>query len=130
MYTVLLVDDDDADHYLCQQIFRRSGQEIELLIAIDGLDALEKIEQHPGSIDLILLDINMPRMNGHEFLAKYQERATEPIPIVAMLTSSDQTDDREQALRYECVRDYLLKPLGKGDVAKLVQVVDEAKGSQ
>lgn len=128
MYTVLLVDDDDSDHYLCQQIFKRSGLEIEVLIAVDGIDAFEKIKSTDRQIDLILLDINMPRMNGHEFLANYKRDSSQPIPVVAVLTSSDQAQDREQALGYEFVQDYLLKPLGKNDVAKLTKIIDGIRG--
>lgn len=130
MYTVLLVDDDDAEHYLCQQVLRRSGLDVKLLIAFDGIEALEKIAASDESIDLILLDINMPRMNGHEFLEHYQRDATVPTPVVAVLTSSDQERDRQQMLRYEFVHDYLLKPLGKDDACKLAAIIDQIRDSE
>ena len=128
MLTILLVDDDEGDHYLCRQIFRRSDVEIELLTAMDGLEALSVIEAHDDLIDVILLDINMPRVNGLEFLQRYSEKATAPIPVVAMLTSSDQGSDREQTMQYDFVRDYMIKPLRKENVAKLVEVVKVARG--
>ena len=121
MHTVLIVEDDDCFQYLCKVVFERSGLPYRLLYASDGMEAFEVIETHEGSIDLILLDINMPRMNGHEFLEEYARRNPGEIPMIAMLTTSDQKGDREIALQYSFVRDYIVKPLTEDHVRRFDQ---------
>ena len=82
--------------------------------------------QFPPS--LILLDINMPAMNGFEFLEAYQSLLTTqdiyPSPTVIMFTSSDEENDKEKAMRFPFVKDYLIKPLSPEKVNKLVQKIE------
>jgi CheY-like chemotaxis protein len=81
--------------------------------------------QFPPS--LILLDINMPAMNGFEFLEAYQSLLTTqkiyPSPTVIMFTSSEEENDKEKAMRFPFVKDYLVKPLSPEKVNKLVQEI-------
>lgn len=125
MYKILVVDDDDSFHFLCKMVFKRSGEPCQLIEAFDGIQALEILQAGDPLPDLILLDINMPRMNGHQFLEQYAKLASGDIPIVAMLTSSEQQRDRQNAMRYSFVRDYLLKPLCKEHVLKLKNIYHE-----
>ena len=113
MKKVMVVEDDESFQFLCEMVFRRSGRDVTLIQAFDGVEAMEKLEQMDELPDLILLDINMPRMNGHEFLDAYSKRNPQQIPVVAMLTSSDQQRDRQNAMSYPFVKDYILKPLEK-----------------
>lgn len=129
MYTVLVVDDDECFQYLCETVFKRSGESFKVLSAYDGLEALELLSKTDQAVDLILLDINMPRMNGHEFLEKYQEIHPGDVPVVAMLTSSDQQADRRNALSYSFVKDYLLKPLRKEDIQRLKVIFDDVQAA-
>jgi len=124
MHTVLVIDDDDCFHYLCTVLFTRATAEFNVLTARDGIEALEVLrtsEEEPG---LILLDINMPRMNGHEFLAEFAKMSPRKIPVVAMLTNSDRKQDRLQALTYSFVKDYLVKPICKDDVSRLLTIYE------
>ncbi len=121
MRTVLVIDDDECFQFLCEILFKRSEEECEVLQARDGVEALELLESLDKTPDLILLDINMPRMNGHEFLAAYAQSLPQETPVVAMLTSSEQEQDRENAMTYSFVKDYLLKPLRKSDIGKLME---------
>ena len=125
MKTILIIEDDDAFHFLCEMAFRRSGRQIKLLKALDGVEALEILEAAETGPDLILVDINMPRMNGLEFLAQYAQRGGGQIPVVAMLTSSDQARDRQQAMSYEFVRDYLIKPLTHENIERLEAIFED-----
>lgn len=125
MQTILVVDDDEVFHYLCERVFAQAGDNFELLRAFDGVEALELLKEVERTPDLILLDINMPRMNGHEFLAEYAKFSPSEIPVVAMLTSSDQQQDRVNALSYDFVKDYLLKPIRKEDIERLKVVYDD-----
>lgn len=119
MKTILIVDDDDSFQYLCEAVLRRSRNEYEVLKAYDGVEALEVLRDREQFPDVILLDINMPRMNGHEFLAEYAKLTPGEIPVVAMLTSSDQMKDRIGAMSYPFVKDYLVKPFRLEDLERL-----------
>ncbi|WP_158545255.1 response regulator [Bremerella cremea] len=119
MRKILVVDDDEGFQFLCKMVFKRSGEPFQILEAYDGVQALEILQSDDPKPDLILLDINMPRMNGHQFLEEYSKQAVGEVPIVAMLTSSEQQRDRQNALSYSFVQDYLLKPLCIEHIQKL-----------
>ena len=72
--TILFVDDEPDLEALILQKFRRQLREglVNFMFARDGLEALESIERHPH-VDLVVADINMPRMDGLSLLAKLQE---------------------------------------------------------
>jgi len=69
----------------------------------------------------------MPRMNGHEFLKVFTEDNSRVIPVVVMLTSSDQQKDKDQAFTYKCVKDYLLKPISEEDILAIEKIVLDVK---
>lgn len=122
MKTVLIVEDNEADQYLNELIFKKIRPDVTVLQALDGEEALEILSTYDGKIDLILLDINMPRMNGHEFLTKFSPNNEREIPVVVMLTSSGQELDKEKTLAYRCVKDYLLKPFNPDLLERLEEI--------
>jgi len=126
MKRILLIEDNEGDQFLGKFAIETVHPDIELYIASDGKEAIEILESMPADPDLILLDINMPRMNGHEFLKVFTKDNTRTIPVVVMLTSSDQKQDKEQAFEYKCVKDYLLKPISEDDVIAIEKLVAEA----
>lgn len=127
MLTILVVDDDSDFQFLCKLTIKRSGLPIQIVEALDGQQALDLLTIDHVEVDLILLDINMPRMSGHEFLEAYAAIEPNEIPVVAMLTSSDQSEDREKAISYPFVKDYLVKPLKKDKLVQLAELVEKLK---
>lgn len=116
MTIAMTIDDSEPDQFLSKIAINQYDSSIEILQAFDGreaLDILEKLDQQP---DIIFLDINMPRMNGHEFLEEYSKWDNQG-EVIIMLTSSDQEIDKERSLAYNCVRDYFTKPLQSDLVA-------------
>lgn len=107
--TILVVDDDENDQFICEYTIRKFDPAITILKAQDGTEALAILETETP--DAIILDINMPIMNGFEFLEHYARAFSNHAPVVAMLTSSQLGTDRERALRYPFVKSYLEKPL-------------------
>lgn len=109
---LLCVDDSEADQFLNQYRIRKANPDVEIREAYDGEEALTLLRE-PGYVpDLILLDINMPRMNGFEFLEAYAaEFPGDRASVVVMLTSSLLEQDRLRAEAYEVVRGFLYKPL-------------------
>jgi CheY-like chemotaxis protein len=117
MINVLLVEDDEVDVMNVQRAFKKGHIANPLHIAGNGLEALEmlrgtseKAPTVPSERRLILLDLNMPKMNGIEFLeALRDDQNLRQIPVV-VLTTSNEDRDRLQAYNFH-VAGYLLKPV-------------------
>lgn len=122
---ILLIDDHEAEHFLLKAMVSDYDDRIEVLSAYDGEEGLEILKQEHETLDCILLDINMPRMNGFEFLDSYLKMYSEDTShtIVAMLTSSSQEADRERAMDYECVRDFFIKPIDQKNLEILEALI-------
>jgi CheY-like chemotaxis protein len=102
--TILLVEDDDVDVLAVQRGFERSGVSNPVIVAHDGIDALAALrgegEQQPiRQPYLILLDLNMPRMDGLEFLEEIRRDGQLKRSIVFVLTTSE--DDQDRAAAYD-----------------------------
>ncbi len=109
---VLFVDDDPLSEMTLRRALRRLGKENPLRVAHDGLEALEVLADPFFPIDrtLILLDLNMPRMDGHEFLKELRaDRELARLPVVVM-TTSDEPKDIARAYE-QGVAGYFLKPV-------------------
>ena len=106
--TVLIVDDNPQNIELLQAFLE--SLPVKIVTAVDGVDALEKVQQH--NPDLILLDIMMPRMSGFQVCRKLKsEQATRDIQIL-MVTALNELGDIEQAS--ECgTDDFVSKPVNK-----------------
>lgn len=92
--TILVVDDDDDSRTLVERVLRRN--EFRVTTAVDGGDALEKVAD--GQVDLVILDVMMPGMDGYEVYHRLKESdRTRHIPII-MLTALNMADQVERAL--------------------------------
>ena len=107
MSRILVVDDEESLRSLVARGLAMDGHDC--LTAGDGAEALDIL--HRETPDAIILDINMPVMNGFEFLDRYAEEFAVHAPVVAMLTSSHLGKDRERAMQYSFVKSYFEKPL-------------------
>ena len=121
---IMLIDDNEMDNIYHQHVLRKAGVAREIIVMESGEAALAYLQQ-PGAAlpNLIFLDINMPSMNGFEFVEAYGR--LEPVPssmIIVMLTSSSSPEDQERARRYALIKTYLTKPLTG---AAVQEVVDE-----
>jgi len=112
---ILLVDDDEVDVMNVQRAFKRNNILNPLYVASNGLEALDMLrgkgaETVPGPRRLILLDLNMPKMNGLEFLLALREDPNLRPLTVVVLTTSDDERDRIEAYNLN-VAGYILKPV-------------------
>ena len=123
MKTILMIEDNKADQFLNKAVIKSQKENTEIIIASDGHEAMEILQNEKIEPDIILLDINMPRMNGHEFLQAFTDNNKKEVPVVVMLTSSDQEDDKTKAFSYKCVKDYLLKPIKAETITHLEEIV-------
>ncbi|MGB3757194.1 MAG: response regulator [Rivularia sp. (in: cyanobacteria)] len=114
---ILLVEDDEVDIMNVERAFKKAAIKNPLYIARNGIEALvmlrggnEKLLEVPNERRLILLDINMPKMSGLEFLQTIRaDKALKFTPVV-MLTTSNQDKDMIEAFDLN-VAGYLLKPV-------------------
>ena len=126
---VLLVEDSLGDVRLLQEAFRTANHEIHLNVACDGLDALAFLARsgqhaHAPRPDLILLDLNLPKMDGREVLAHIKQDADlRAIPTVILTTSDAETDiARSYELHANC---YLRKPVELDKFEALVKSIND-----
>jgi CheY-like chemotaxis protein len=115
---VLLVDDDEPTNFLNKMILEDVNCAETIEVAESGQSALSYLENasedgSPASPDLILLDINMPAMNGWEFLEQYSslDRQRKANVVIVMLTTSLNPDDRSKASKIPDVSGFETKPL-------------------
>ena len=115
MLNILLVEDDDVDVMNIRRAFKKGNITNPLFTAGNGLEALEMLrgDEMPKTRRLVLLDLNMPRMNGIEFLRELRaDPELSPTPVV-VLTTSDAERDKVEAYNLH-VAGYLLKPVTFG----------------
>ena len=124
--TVLLVDDDPTTNFLNKKLLLRLGITDNIRVALNGQEALHEVREHcreqPADCPvLIFLDLNMPVMDGIQFLEAYQQLPAEerrPI-VVVMLTSSVNPRD-QQRVQALPIADYLDKPLTQQQLERVL----------
>jgi CheY-like chemotaxis protein len=106
---ILVVEDDLDDQFLIAEAFQSIAIGCELIFALHGRHALDLIQQDDNWPDLVLLDLNMPIMNGFEVLARLQEGRILPrVPVVILTTTAEPAAiDRSYDLG---ANSYLVKP--------------------
>jgi CheY-like chemotaxis protein len=109
---ILLVEDDEVDVMNVQRAFKRNNIANPLFLAGDGLEALEQLRGGaiPRDRRIILLDLNMPKMNGIEFLRELRRDPELNLTPVIVLTTSNDERDRIEAYHLN-VAGYILKPV-------------------
>lgn len=112
MLNVLLVEDDEVDVMNVRRAFEKNRIANPLWVAGNGLDALAVLrgDEMPRQRRLVLLDLNMPRMNGIEFLRELRADPELHGTPVVVLTTSDDERDRVEAYNLN-VAGYILKPV-------------------
>ncbi|MBF6609321.1 MAG: response regulator [Flavobacterium sp.] len=120
---VYVIDDDKIFHFIVQKLFNRNQIEVELSFFQNGHEAIEDIKEKLDCDDplpdLILLDINMPILDGWQFLEEYQQlkEKFESEPEIYLISSSDNILDTAKAKEFDdVIKKYLLKPIRRADI--------------
>jgi len=120
---ILAVDDSALIHQM-YKLFLSRYKNCKLVSAMNGLEALDKLGQEEG-IDLILLDINMPVMNGLEFLQRVQkEAAYQTIPVIIISTEGKE-EDTIRGLKMGA-KGYVKKPFQASELHGLIEKITSA----
>lgn len=124
---ILLVDDSDLDAMVFQRTLRKFDSDAVVVHAHDGCEALdivnaEHAEKKVEQTYFILLDINMPRMNGHEFLEALRSRSRAKTAIVFMFSTSSSFPDIDRSY---CAgaNGYITKPSGTASMKGVLQAL-------
>ena len=126
---VLLVEDSPGDVRLTQEAFRDANRSIHLQVASDGVEAMAFLRREGAHVqalrpDLILLDLNLPKMDGREVLARIKaDDSLKTIPTVILTTSDAEADIvKSYQLQANC---YLTKPVQFDEFASLVRSIND-----
>jgi CheY-like chemotaxis protein len=126
---VLLVEDSPGDVRLTREAFGEANKSIHLHVAVDGVEAMaflrnEGTHANAPRPDIILLDLNLPKMDGREVLAHIKEdESLKTIPIVVLTTSVAEADIvKSYHLRANC---YLSKPVQLNEFEALVKSIND-----
>ncbi|AOP33751.1 hypothetical protein A0128_07785 [Leptospira tipperaryensis] len=126
---ILLVDDNQSDNFVHERVIRKGNFADQVISKQSGENALKYLRGRVASPedprpDLIFLDINMPGMNGWEFLEEYDAlpKELQGKIVIVMLTTSDNPDDRAKAKEFGILSDFKTKPLTEAMLNDIFEV--------
>lgn len=126
---ILLVEDNEGDILLTTEAFEESNIDSKISVARNGQEALDFLYKTGNFVnvekpDLILLDINMPILNGHEVLDRIKnDNDLKTIPVIMLTTSSNQ-QDIDRAYKNHA-NSYIIKPIEIQDFLETIQKIEE-----
>jgi CheY-like chemotaxis protein len=124
-HTILLVEDDELDTISVQRSLKKLESDYTLHTAFNGIEALSLLRDAPKRLepDVVLLDLNMPKMNGIEFLKVIRKDESLKHLRVFIMTTSSESTDRDQAEELG-ISGYIIKPLNYTENTKRSDSMD------
>jgi CheY-like chemotaxis protein len=122
---LLVIDDDDINIFIINKIVEKTGYNVKMVSKANGLLAIDHLKNtidQKDFPDLILIDINMPILNGWEFLDAYEALHISKNIDMYMLSSSVYENDIEKAKTYSKVKGFISKPLS---IERLIELFKE-----
>ncbi|AEE18873.1 CheY-like chemotaxis protein [Dokdonia sp. Hel_I_63] len=124
---ILLIDDSESDNFVHSRVIKKAQVTAKVTIKYSGEEGLTYLktlidEDYPRP-DLIFLDINMPGMDGFEFLEHYEdlEDVQKAGVVIAMLTTSTSPVDKKKAEKYDLLQHFDNKPLTQENLLKILK---------
>lgn len=126
---ILLVEDNPGDVRLTQEAFRSVERDVEFHVVTDGKAAIQYAQQRldpdtESRPDLILLDLNLPRVDGFDVLEILEDDFDVPPPPILILSSSTAEEDIERSYEKGC-NAYLKKPDDVGNYTDMAEAIEE-----
>jgi CheY-like chemotaxis protein len=124
---LLVIDDDDINIFIIKKIVAKTGFEVEMVSKNNGqlaIDYLATIKDDPERFPhLMLIDINMPVLNGWEFLDTYDKLGLALKADMYMLSSSVYENDIEKAKTFKAIKGFISKPLSVERLTELLKLI-------
>lgn len=124
---LLVIDDDDINIFIIKKIVEKTGFDINMVAKSNGQQAIdyltETITTNQTLPNLVLIDINMPVMNGWEFVEAYQTLGIEQNVDLYILSSSVYENDIEKTKSYSTVKGFISKPLSIERLSELIKAL-------
>ena len=127
--SVLLIDDDEINNFISIKLIKKALLNTDIMDCLNGKFAIDKLadiqRKDPNKMpDYILLDINMPIMNGWEFLEEFKRLNIDPLgkSKIYIISSSVFSNDINKAKSYPLVKDFISKPLNVEKIKELFEV--------
>lgn len=128
--TACLIDDDLIYRYALEELFLHYKFCKELLLYSDGKEAIDKLtERQKAGLpfpEIIFLDINMPQMDGWQFLDEFKKQQFNADPTIYVISTSSFDEDRQKAREYNEVDRYMIKPVSLEQIKDVVEEYIEA----
>lgn len=128
---VLVIDDDATTNFVLGKLFEMSNTDFNPLFITRAEEALEHLHLNKNKFpSLIILDINMPGMDGWDFLDEYEDRNYHidyKETIIIMISSSIRDLDQKKALSYQSVVEFVTKPLKLDGIKRIREQYFEGK---
>ncbi|MFI5450881.1 response regulator [Pedobacter sp. UC225_61] len=125
---LLVIDDDDINIFIIKKIVEKTGYDINMVSKSNGQQAIaylnDVISANQPLPHLILIDINMPVMNGWEFVEAYQTLGIEQRVDLYILSSSVYENDIEKTKSYSTVKGFISKPLSIERLKELIKELE------
>ena len=129
---ILLVDDDEINNFISIKLIKKALVSTEIVACLNGKFAIEQLvemqNKGPEKLpDYILLDINMPIMNGWEFLDEYKRLNIDPLgkTKIYIISSSVFSNDINKARSYPLVKSFISKPLSVEKIKEMFEAKNE-----
>jgi len=128
---ILLIDDDTISNFVTEHIIENYNKNIKVRIAENGYTGKKILtDETDYCCQIIFLDINMPIMNGFEFLDWYEnEYKNETKARIVLVSSSSRKEDMEKAFSYKSVVNYIEKPIKEDILKKLEFIISQQNSS-
>ncbi len=123
---LLVIDDDDINIFIIKKIVEKTDYDVKMLSKNNGQQAIdyikELLENHAELPHLMLIDINMPVLNGWEFIEAFESLNIQTPIDMYMLSSSVYENDIEKAKTYKTIKGFISKPLS---IEKLKELIND-----
>jgi len=127
--SILLVDDDEINNFISIKLIKKALLTTEIMACLNGKFAIDQLvsiqKKDPNKLpDYILLDINMPIMNGWEFLDEYKRLNIDPLgkSKIYIISSSVFSNDINKARSYPLVKSFISKPLSVEKIKEMFEI--------